>query len=300
MKKVLCIAESCCDIIFAGLPQVPALGSEIYCQEFAVKAGGGANTAISLARLGVPITMLTRIGGDTMGRVLRKDLQDAGVRLQGDLCLPATKTDVSAVLSTQVDRCFASYGAGGFCPDEALLEAQIREADIVHTYLGYCFSYPIARLCEAYGKVLSLDTSWMDTQDPGRAMELLPHCHYLKLNQVEAQRLTGEDDPEAALRVLAGQVQMAAMITLGEAGSIGMRHGQSEIFRVPAQNMGPFRDSCGAGDNFAAGVLYGLSQSQPLPVCMKLGSGLAGLSVTWLGGNDDTLNCTKIEPFFRV
>lgn len=304
MKKILCIAECCCDLIFAGLPRIPALGEEVYGDAFAIKPGGGANTPISLGRLGAPVTLLTRIGNDDMGKVILEGLIAAHVTAAGSVRTPGIRTPVSAVLSTRQDRCFASYGGTGGAPfPEELLEAAIREADIVHTYLGYCFTYPIAELCREYGRELSLDVSWCDTEDPARAGAVLRDCSWLKVNADEALRLTGCDTPERALAALASEVRLGAVVTLGGDGCIGMRGRlfpeERTVYRFGAVSCGEFRDACGAGDNFAAGMLYGLAGCRTLPQCMELGSRLAGLSVTWYGGNDDTLNCTKIDPAFQ-
>ena len=95
MKKVLSIAGVCCDMVFAGLPQIPPLGQEIYCREFVMKSGGGANCPISLARLGIPVTLLTQIGNDAMGRFVLEELEKARVRTVGNLLSDAIRTDVS-------------------------------------------------------------------------------------------------------------------------------------------------------------------------------------------------------------
>lgn len=304
MKKILCIAECCCDLIFAGLPRIPSLGEEVYGDAFAIKPGGGANTPISLGRLGAPVTFLTGIGDDDMGRVILDGLNAAHVKVTGSVRATGVRTPVSAVLSTRQDRCFASYGGSGGTPfQREALKMAIREADIVHTYLGYCFAYPIVELCREYGKELSLDVSWCDTEDPARAGAVLRHCDWLKLNADEAVRLTGCSTPEQALEALAAQVQLGTVVTLGGNGCIGMRGCQFQkertVYRYSAVSCGEFRDACGAGDNFSAGMLYGLAKDRTLVQCMELGSKLAGLSVTWYGGNDDTLNCTKIDTAFR-
>ena len=52
MFDVLCISDCCCDLIFKGLARVPAPGTEEYCQNLYMKAGGGANTPMGLAKLG--------------------------------------------------------------------------------------------------------------------------------------------------------------------------------------------------------------------------------------------------------
>lgn len=296
MKKVVCIAECCCDMIFAGLPRIPSLGEEVYGNEFVIKAGGGANTAISLARLGVPTSMVTRIGDDDMGQVVLSALTDAGVHVSGKIREQGSRTEVSAVLSTSQDRCFASYAnAPDVRFEYADLENAIRDCDIVHTFLGYCLYYPIAQLCEKYGKELSLDTSWADTQDRTRAEEVLRRADYLKLNEGEAMRLTGCDSPEQALRSLAGLVRKAVVVTLGGEGSIGAMHADEQIQRQEIVSYGTFRDACGAGDNYAAGLLAGISRGYDLKKSMLYGAHISGQAVTWYGGNDVSINCTKID-----
>jgi sugar/nucleoside kinase (ribokinase family) len=47
-------------------------------------------------------------------------------------------------------------------------------------------------------------------------------------------------------------------------------------------------DTTGAGDLYAAGVLYGLSQNQPLAECGRLGSIAAGEIISHFGGRPET------------
>ena len=297
MKKVLSIAGVCCDMVFAGLPQIPPLGQEVYCREFVMKSGGGANCPISLARLGVSVTLLTRIGGDPMGRFLLGELEKAHVRTVGSLMEETVRTDVSAVLSTPEDRCFASFSGGDFSLPEDVLEAEIRDCDIVHTYLGYCFSYPIGELCKKYGKLLSLDASWADVQNPARGMEIAAQCDWLKLNQEESRCLTGADDPLEAARILSEKTRQGCVVTLGKDGSLGIDRG-GRLYRQGVISGGTFRDACGAGDNFSAGMLWGLARGKTLDRCMYCGAVVSGQSVTWYGGNDDALSCTKLPQDF--
>ena len=294
-KRVLCIAECCCDLIFAGMPGIPRLGEEIYGSDFVIKPGGGANTPISLSLLGTPVSMLTALGDDDMGRQIGETLKKSGVRLWGRQHRPGTRTAVSAVMSTDTDRCFASYGGTGGL-DWDILETAIAQADIVQTYLGYCRQQPIARLCEKYGKMLCVDANYSDVQDREAALAALPGIDYLKVNEQEAVCLSGCEDAEAALSFLGSRTKCGVIVTRGSRGGIAMDH--RERYAFPAVNMGKFRDACGAGDNFAAGFLYGISQGKTFPQALKSGSRLAGLAVTWYGGNDQTLNCTKLDTMF--
>lgn len=282
MKKILCIAESCCDMIFGGLPRAPEPGQEVYCRDFEIKAGGGANTPMMLGRLGAPVRFLTRLGEDDMGRLVEEDLRVCRVELaEGPAA--GVRTAVSAVLSTPQDRCFASYGGSGgrFLTDDRL-EKEICRADMVHTYLGYCLAYPIARLCGRYGVRLSLDVSWCDCGAGEETEKILRLCDYLKVNQEEALALTGAADVETAARELASRVRGAAVVTLGGAGSLAVLQGR--IHRQPAVYRGPFVDACGAGDCYAAGFLYGIAGGRDVREAMRLGAAAAGLCVTWYGG----------------
>lgn len=297
MKKVLSIAGVCCDMVFAGLPRIPPLGQEVYCREFVMKSGGGANCPASLARLGVPVTLLTQIGGDAMGRFLLEELEAAKVRTVGNLMSSKIRTDVSAVLSTPEDRCFASFSQDGFQIPEELLEEEIRACDIVHTYLGYCFHYPIGEMCKKYGKLLSLDASWADVQEADKGIKIVEQCDLLKLNQEESRCLTGAEDPEEAARILSGKTRLGCVITLGSNGSLGV-DAEGTMYRQDVVPAGTFRDSCGAGDNYSAGMLYGLAQGKTLGTCMYFGAVVSGQSVTWYGGNDPALSCTKTMECF--
>ena len=103
MKKVLCISECCCDLIFGGLETLPNLGEERYGTHFSMQAGGGANTAVLLQRCGVPTAYGTLLGDDDAGRIVRASLENSGLSLIRHEHTPC-RTPVSAVLSAQGDR----------------------------------------------------------------------------------------------------------------------------------------------------------------------------------------------------
>ena len=286
MKRVLCIAGSCCDLIFGGLPKLPALGEEIYGSHFSMQAGGGANTAVQLARCGVPTDFWTLLGDDLPGQIVRETLIKSRLNLVSH-GQTAARTPVSAVLSTRTDRALASFGEEGPLIEnmDALTEA-IKAADIVHTFLGYCEAFPIPALCERFGAILSVDTSFCDARSE-LFETVLPHCDYWKGNETEAKKLTGASDVFEALKLLSDRVKQGAVITRGEQGSIGATHGGA-IIEQPVIVCGAFVDACGAGDAYAAGFLSGLAQDEPFSACMQRGAALAGRVVTGFGGCPET------------
>ena len=166
------------------------------------------------------------------------------------------------------------------------IEEAVQSCDIVHTYLWYARLYHLADVCEKYGKELSLDASFGETLDESARAAILGKCHWGKMNEVEACQVTGLASAEEALICLHKDVQCGIVVTLGAKGSIGMLHGDDRIIRIAPQNLGEFRDACGAGDAYSAGMLYGLARGYDLEKAMAIGSHTSGLAVTWPGGTD--------------
>lgn len=296
MKTILCIAETCCDIIFGQLNRIPTLGEEEYCKYFSIKAGGGANTPMGLARLGVATSYLTRLGDDGIGNLTLDFMRDMGLDTSQVQIAKGSRTPVSAVMSTKTDRCFASFGGDDrtFVSEE-LLEREISRADHIHTFIGYCLQYPIMELCKKYNKTLSLDSSWTENMD---IAELEPYISYSSLfapNDKEAMVLTGMDNVEDALIQLA-KISPGTVITLGEKGSIALVDGK--IHHQESINMGPTVDSTGAGDIFCSGLLYGFIKDFSMKKSMEIASYIAGYSVTYYGGVDKKLSIDSFANLF--
>jgi sugar/nucleoside kinase (ribokinase family) len=293
MKQILCIAEVCCDIIFGQLNKIPILGEEEYCKYFSVKAGGGANTAMGLARLKVPTKLLTRIGDDEIGHIVMENLFKSGLDISQVVMKKGVGTPVSAVMSTKEDRCFASF-SGDQSPFVTIdqLEQAIKETDHVHTYLGYCLHYPIVEICKKYNKTLSVDTSWMDGADLKGIEPILSYCSLFTPNDKEAMALTGMGCPESALLHLSKLVQ-GVVITMGEQGSIALMN--DKIHRQKSVVYGEAVDSTGAGDLFCSGLLYGFVNGFNLEKSIEIASHTAGLSVTYYGGIDDKFTIEIFE-----
>lgn len=295
LENVLCIAEVCCDIIFGGLPKVPVLGEEEYCEEFHIKAGGGANTAIGLAKLGVPVRMHTRIGDDIPGKIIYQHMLDSGIDEKSIQLDDSVRTAVSAVMSTKADRCFASYGGDGDSflgkNQYADLERLIQECDYVHTYLGYCIQSPILELCKRYNKPISVDSSWMDNITLEDLSALLSYCIFFTPNEKEAMDLTGTDTPQDALLRLSESIP-GTILTMGEQGSIA--YIDQQIYHQPCVSYGNVVDSTGAGDLYCAGLLYGLTHGYSVKECMRVAAHVSGYSVTYYGGIDKRLSVSEL------
>ena len=97
-------------------------------------------------------------------------------------------------------------------------------------------------------------------------------------NEEEAKALTGKD-PEAALHEISDLCEIAVVKT-GARGSL-VKTGDT-IFEIPAIKANSI-DTTGAGDLYASGFLFGLSENMPLDKCGRIGSLCAGKVIEIIG-----------------
>lgn len=292
MFDILCVSDCCCDLIFQGLARVPAPGTEEYCRELFMQAGGGANTPMGLARLGSRTAYLTAVGTDDLGALVAGNLAQAGVA--GDFIQQRknSRTWVSAVLSTPADRAFASYaGTDVSCTREQLL-ALVKQAKWVHTYTCYCEKFPfLPEVCRMAQVPLSLDATFGAKVTLKDVEALLLQAELFTPNDREACLLTGETDPIAALKKLA-EVCSNVVVTMGGDGCIAVLDGGMYQVLPPRVDM---VDANGAGDLFNAGLLWARLTGMDAEAQLRMAAASGALAVTYAGGMNPRYDKSRVE-----
>jgi sugar/nucleoside kinase (ribokinase family) len=125
---------------------------------------------------------------------------------------------------------------------------------------------------------------------------LLPRTHILLPNLAEAQQLTGCSAPEDCARALLRGGVQAVAVKLGQEGCLV---GDNErLVRVP-----PFpvraRDSTGAGDSFAAGLIVGYLGGLSWQSAGVLGNALGARAASRVGGGAAGLHAREILALLR-
>ncbi|RSD08703.1 carbohydrate kinase family protein [Amycolatopsis eburnea] len=249
--------------------------------------GSGANTALWLRHLGAETTLLARIGNDPGGRLIRAELEAAGVRCafavddEAPTCCVVVMVDGSGQRSMLADR-----GANQrFAPEDVTPEAL---AGASHLHLsGYVLLDPPSRAAGlaalAAAKEAGLTTS-VDPQaaahitDPAAFLDDVRGVDLLMPNTEELVALTGSADPVAAKELL-GAVG-AVVVTAGLDGASWVNHdGVTSVPAVEAECV----DSTGAGDAFDAGVLTGWLAGESTVDVLRHGTRLGALAVGKVG-----------------
>jgi sugar/nucleoside kinase (ribokinase family) len=259
-----------------------------------IEASGGSagNTIAGVASFGGTAAFIGKVRNDVLGDIYKHDLKSMGVHFDTPVATEGASTARCLVLVTDdAQRTMNTFL--GACVDltrDDIDEALVASAGI--TYLeGYLFDPPAAK--EAFRKAsviahkagrkvaLSLSDSFCVHRYKDEFLDLIAeNIDILFANEAEITALYGTGDVDAAADTLAAQVEIAA-ITLGAEGSLLIRG--DERVRVPAAPVDKVVDTTGAGDLYAAGVLFGLSRGLPLAECGRLGSIAAGEIISHYG-----------------
>ncbi|WP_167455285.1 carbohydrate kinase family protein [Amycolatopsis kentuckyensis] len=249
--------------------------------------GSGANTALWLRHLGAETTLLARIGDDPGGRLIRAELEAAGVRCafavdpEAPTCCVVVMVDGSGQRSMLADRGANQRFAPGDVTPGALSGAS-------HLHLsGYVLLDPPSRAAGlaalAAAKEAGLTTS-VDPQaaahitDPAAFLADVRGVDLLLPNTEELVALTGSPDPASAKELL-GTVG-AVVVTAGLDGASWVdADGVTSVPAVEAECI----DSTGAGDAFDAGVLTGWLAGESTVDVLRHGTRLGALAVGKVG-----------------
>ncbi len=121
--------------------------------------------------------------------------------------------------------------------------------------------------------------------------EILPHIYYLKANETEMEKLTGQEDVYAGAGMLAEWGVREVIITLGSKGSVICREG---IFHsIPAYVPEKVVDATGCGDTYMAGYLYQRWKGTSIPEAGAFAAAMATLKIQSSGpftGSPDDVN----------
>jgi ribokinase len=264
MPDVVALGDVNVDII-AHFASYPAKGQDAlaYATEFHC-GGSAANTAIALAGMGLDVSLIACVGSDPLATKALDHLNEAGVAPSGLQRDPAATTGLMYLIITpDGERTILGHrGANVFTDPNQIREQEIQDAKLFHLS-GYALLADPQRSAALLGLEMACRHGLTVTLDPGMSVPqgaldemraLLPVVNIILPNLTEAQRLTGLTRPEqCALALLEAGAEVVALKLGGDGCLIGDRKG---FCYVPGFAVEP-RDTTGAGDTFAAGVIAG-------------------------------------------
>ena len=300
-KRVLAVGEVNMDIVLTGLTNLPCAEQDTLAQSLDIMVGGQTATiARAMARLGMDVTFVGRVGDDDYGRTCVRALRDAGINTAGLVVDPSLRTGATVVLSAGTERAFATY-LGSICA--------VRRSDVTpelfgsadHMHVGSFYlqttlrphMLDLFRAAKGRGLTTSTDPGWDQLREWGHdLLDVLRYVDVFLPNEVEALEMTRASGPEAALGILAERARVV-VIKMGGRGCLV--RGGTQTIRCPAFQV-PVVDVTSAGDIFNAGFLHGFLHGWDLVDSVKFANACGAISVS-KAGNIGMPDVAGVEAF---
>ena len=275
---------------------LPAKGETVIGDRFFSSAGGkGANQAVAIAKLGIPVSLVGQVGNDTFGQTLINSLQSSGVNTDG---ININSHTYSGIASIVVDRYGANTIACAGGANNLVREAEIEQfkkllpqAKIVLLELGIPLATVLtaAREAKAHDCLLILDPAPVTANLPE---ELYSLVDIITPNEIEASQLVGftVDGVTTARQAASSLHQMGiknVIITLGSQGSLYSN--ELESYWLKPIDV-PVVDTVAAGDAFNGALAVGLASGKEIKEAVQWATVGAALSVTKNGAQSSLPN----------
>ncbi|GAA4653202.1 carbohydrate kinase [Anaerocolumna aminovalerica] len=283
--------------------------------------GAPANAAVSIARNGLKVGFLGKLGEDDFGRFLRETLEEDGVTY---LCEGLTKEAVTTLafvtLYENGERSFTFARKPG--ADMMLYEWDVKEEDIAKCRLFHAGSFSLSenpsrdavkyamKMAHEQGKLVSFDVNYRDMVWESKEAaknevdKVLPYIDLLKISDEELYFVGGEEN---IFRLMDEYDITVVIETLGAKGA--KYFFRKEIGKVEGRRVHAV-DATGAGDAFFGGFLSKLlledvNKKQDLTkdiieAALKYGNISGSLCVQKMGGIPALPTREEIEKVWNM
>ena len=278
------------------LPHFPAPNTKMRLDEYQVQGGGQIGTGFTaLARLGLKVKFLGKVGGDHWGDLSLQLLRDEGVDVSHVVREPGATNQFAFIL---VDKSTGHrtimwhrhpdlYFREGDFPREAVTAGRLLHLD------GHEAAYSIqaAKWARQEKIPILLDAERLKEG----TLDLLPLADIIIADENFASLLCPGSTPDDFLKHLSRTYSPRfCAITLGEKGSVGLF--DKQLIRVPAYPVDVV-DTTGAGDMYHAAFVYGTLKNWDIPDIMKFSSAVAALKCLHLGGRKGAPSIEEVKRF---
>ena len=259
-----------------------------------IEASGGscANTMAGIASFGGTAAFIGKVADDQLGEVFAHDMRAVGVDFDVPPSWSGPSTARCLILVTpDAQRTMSTYlGVSSLLePDDVVPDTVTRSSLLLCE--GYLWDVDSAK--QAIQKAMDIahdgggrtaltlsDTFCVERHHDEFRRLVEGSVDVLFANRAELFALYDTDDLDEAIESARAEVDLAC-ITLGIRGSVLVT--PDEIVEVEAAEIAPVVDTTGAGDQYAAGVLFGLARGLDLADAGWLGSLAAAEVISHVG-----------------
>lgn len=249
--------------------------------------GGGTNTAVAFARLGLKTGFIGCVGDDANGEMVLKELHEEGVDFLGKV--KEGHTGYSVILPVKSDRTILAFkGVNNELEMNDVPRVIETRWIYLSSMLGKSWETSLSVVESAKKEKIKIAfnaSMYVAKQGLGKVGPLLKMVDVFILNKEEATALTREKNVERMLRKLNEYCEVI-VITDGSKPVYAISDGKIYKKSYPLTKV---VDPTGAGDAFASGFIYGMMQVVDIETCLDYGHSEAKAVLEHYGAKNDLL-----------
>ncbi|MBQ5844345.1 MAG: adenosine kinase [Alistipes sp.] len=255
---------------------------------YSLSLGGSAdNTIRAMARLGCKVGFIGKVGQDTTGDFFEQALENLGIKPvifrgknRSGKCVSLISPDgertmlthLGAALEMKADEISNDIFKGYDC---LYIEGYLVQD---HTLIE-----SVARNAKSCNLKVAIDLASFNVVEEN--LDFLrdlveKYVDIVFANEDEAKTFTGEEEPINALQYISQMCELA-VVKIGMKGAL-IKQGE-KVVHVGIMKAAKRVDTTGAGDFYAAGFLYGMTEGLDLRQCGTIGAVTAGKVIEVVG-----------------
>jgi sugar/nucleoside kinase (ribokinase family) len=286
--RVICLGCALWDTIFS-VDHIPSNGKVLPSMAVQAASGMASAAAITVARLGGAVSLWTRVGDDTTGRMFIDDIGLEGIGAESIRQIPGVRTPISTILvDRDGERLVVPYFDPALDPDPAWLP--LHEIETAGAVLCDMRWMEGARAVFAKARQHNVPTILdADVAPVDDLRALIPLADHVLFSEPALRSLVDAPTPEEAVLKIAGEIGARVIgVTLGERGSViwqrdAANHSARQLRHFPTPRIRAV-DTLNAGDIWHGTYAFGLAHGWDLARTVRAASVAAAMKCEVFGG----------------
>ncbi len=304
MKKIMTVSSANMDLNMR-MNRAPEKGETLMGDSYSYLPGGkGANSAVTLAKLGADSVFCAALGDDANGKTLSDLYSSVGIDTSCILTLSGIPTGLATVTveSDGANRIAVFSGANSHLSPKHAEQSILKvrpDAVFCHLEIPFETVCAVSKACYENNIPLVIDAGPADQSTP---IENLSPMLVFSPNESETLTFTGikpkdEESCRMAAEKLASRVKAEYyVIKLGGKGAAVCKDGNVTI--VPTYDV-KVVDTTAAGDSFTAALTYEFLRSGDMVRACKFGNAVASVTVSRKGASDAVPTEAELNEFVK-